>query len=95
VIDKRQADSGGPSTNQPRKIPRLSDVLATAGDEAHRIDVRIEISLCHLDPPEGLAVRIAQSGNGPMGEPRAFVGWLGLFGVLQSLVAERVDRPLP
>lgn len=60
-----------------------------------RIDVRIEISLCQIDPPEGVAVRVAQRGDGPMGEPQAFVGWLGLFGVLQSLIAEEVDRPPP
>jgi hypothetical protein len=69
--------------------------LATAWGEADRIDVRIEISLCQLDPPEGVAVGVAQRGEGPMGEPREFVGWLGLFGVLKSLLAEQVDRPPP
>jgi hypothetical protein len=28
-------------------------------------------------------------------EPHPFVGWLGLFGVLQALTDDRVDEPPP
>jgi hypothetical protein len=55
--------------------------------------LRIEITLTHLDPPEGLAVRVPGPGDEPTAEPAEFVGWLGLFWVLQSLTFEPVNRP--
>jgi hypothetical protein len=61
--------------------------------QAGRIDVRIELSFSGLDPPEGEAARLA-AGDGRRGvERQAFVGWLGLLGVLQMLADERVEPP--
>jgi hypothetical protein len=55
-----------------------------------RITTRIEISLNRLDPPQGVAVRFRQEDDLPS-EAQGFVGWLELFGVLQSIAAEQVD----
>ena len=74
------------------QIPHVGDVSSSVLAQGERIDVRIEITLSQLDPPEGLAVRALRPGDGPMAEPREFVGWLGLFEVLQSLTAESVDQ---
>lgn len=74
------------------KIPRASDVSDGPADQRDRIDLRIEITLSDLDPPEGVVVRSSAAG-GLRAQPHAFVGWLGLFAVLQSLIAEPVDQP--
>jgi hypothetical protein len=55
--------------------------------------MRIEISFVRLDPPEGVAARVPPPGGGPLREPQAFVGWLGLFGLLQALTGDRGDEP--
>jgi hypothetical protein len=57
------------------------------------IDLRIEITLTHLDPPEGRAVRTPGPGDEPTVVPTEFVGWLGLFWVLQSLTLEPAEPP--
>jgi hypothetical protein len=57
------------------------------------IDLRIEITVTHLDPPRGRAVRALRPGGERTAEPVEFVGWLGLFWVLQSLTVEPVDQP--
>ena len=55
------------------------------------MDVRIEVSFSRLDPPEGRAVRVSEGdGLSAVGE-QAFVGWLGLLGVLQLLTDEGVQ----
>jgi hypothetical protein len=77
------------------RIPSASDVSDYASGQRDRIDLRIEITLNHLDPPEGVVIRASPPGGGPTAQPHAFVGWLGLFGVLQSLIAEPVDQPPP
>jgi hypothetical protein len=74
-------------------IPRVCDVLAPSSGQREAIDLRIEITLTHLDPPEGLAVSTPGPCDEPTAEPVAFVGWLGLFWVLQSLTSEPVDQP--
>ena len=71
----------------------MCDVLAPSCGQREAIDLRIEITLTHLDPPEGLAGRSPGSGDEPTVEPIEFVGWLGLFSALQSLTCERVDQP--
>jgi hypothetical protein len=78
-----------------RRIPSASDVSDDASGQGDRIDLRIEVTLSHLDPPEGVAVRASPRGGGPTAQPHAFVGWLGLFAVLQSLIAEPVDQSPP
>jgi hypothetical protein len=85
-----------PAWNHPSsEIPRASDVSDCASGQRDRIDLRIEITLSHLDPPEGVVVRAAPPGGALGARPHAFVGWLGLFAVLQSLIAEPVDQPPP
>jgi hypothetical protein len=88
---------GTATRNQPcrRRIPSASDVSDYASGQRDRIDLRIEITLSHHDPPEGVVVRVCPPGGGPTAQPHAFVGWLGLFAVLQSLIAEPVDQPPP
>jgi hypothetical protein len=63
--------------------------------QADRIDLRIEVTLSHLEPPEGVVVRASTRDGGPTAQTHAFVGWLGLFAVLQSLIAEGVDQSPP
>lgn len=61
--------------------------------QVDHIDVRIELLFSGLDPPEGEAACLA-AGDGRRGvERQAFVGWLGLLGVLQMLIDERVEPP--
>jgi hypothetical protein len=55
------------------------------GCQAGHIDVRIEVSFNRFEPPEGRARRIGEVDGPPTIEERAFVGWLGLLGVLQLL----------
>jgi hypothetical protein len=63
--------------------------------QADGIDVRIEVSFSRLDPPEGRASRISDDdGRSPVGV-HAFVGWLGLLGVLQLLAGEGVEPHRP
>jgi hypothetical protein len=76
------------------EIPRVCDVLEPSYGQREAIDLRIEITLTHLDPPEGRAVRTLPPGDERTAEPVEFVGWLGLFWVLQSLAFEPVDQPL-
>jgi hypothetical protein len=85
---------GTATRNQPcrRRIPSASDVSDDASGQRDRIDLRIEITLSHLDPPEGVVVRAPPPG-GATAQPHTFVGWLGLFAVVQSLIAEPVDQP--
>jgi hypothetical protein len=47
--------------------------------------VRIEVSFSRFDPPEGRARRVGKVRGPPPIEEQAFVGWLGLLGVLQLL----------
>jgi hypothetical protein len=75
------------------EIPRVCDVLEPLSGQHEAIDLRIEITLTHLDPPEGRAVRAPGPGDVRTVEPVEFVGWLGLFWVLQSLTCEPVDQP--
>ena len=75
-------------------MPGACDVSDDASGQRGRIDLRIEITLSHLDPPEGVVVRVSPP-VGPTGQPQAFVGWLGLVAVLQSLIAEPVDQLPP
>jgi hypothetical protein len=75
------------------EIPRACDVLEPSNGQREAIDLRIEITLTHHDPPEGLAVRTPGPGDEPTVEPVEFVGWLGLFWVLQSFTFEPVDQP--
>jgi hypothetical protein len=67
------------------EIPRVCDVFEPWSGQREVIDLRIEITLTRLDPPEGRAVRTPGPGDEPTAEPVEFVGWLGLFWVLQSL----------
>jgi hypothetical protein len=75
------------------EIPRVCDVFAPSSGQCEAIDLRIEITLTRLEPPEGRAVRAPGPGDEPTAEPVEFVGWLGLFWVLQSLTSEPVDQP--
>jgi hypothetical protein len=75
------------------EIPRVCDVLAPSCGQREAIDLRIEITLTHLGPPEGRAVRALRPGDERSAEPVEFVGWLGLFWVLQSLTSEPADGP--
>jgi hypothetical protein len=75
------------------KIPQVCDVLEPAYGQREAIDLRIEITLTHLDPPEGRAVRTLPPGDERTVVPIEFVGWLGLFWVLHSLTLEPVDQP--
>jgi hypothetical protein len=75
------------------EIPRVCDVLESSCGQREGIDLRIEITFTRLDPPEGLAVRTRRPGDERPAEPVEFVGWLGLFWVLQSLTSEPVDQP--
>jgi hypothetical protein len=75
------------------EIPRACDVSEPSGGQRGAIDLRIEITLTYLDPPEGHAVRAFRPGDEPTAEPVEFVGWLGLLWVLQSLTVEPVDEP--
>jgi hypothetical protein len=86
---------GGAEQHCRRRIPSASDVSDCTSGQRDRIDLRIEIILSHLDPPEGVVFRASPPGVGPTVQPRGFVGWLGLFAVLQSLIAEPVDQPPP
>jgi hypothetical protein len=69
------------------EIPRVCDVFEPWPGQREAIDLRIEITLTRLDPPEGRAVRTVGPGDQAAAEPVEFVGWLGLFWVLQSLAA--------
>lgn len=75
------------------EISRVCDVLESSSGQREAIDLRIEITLTHLDPPEGRAVRTRGPGDERPAEPVEFVGWLGLFWVLQSFTFEPVDQP--
>jgi len=75
------------------RITRLCDVLGFVGGHADLIDVRIEVWFSGLDPPEGEAARITGGDARRAVERQAFVGWLGLLGVLQMLMDERVELP--
>jgi hypothetical protein len=76
-------------------IPRASDVSGCVSGQRDLIDLHIEIMLSQLDPPEGVVVRASPPDGGVAARPQAFVGWLGLFAVLHSLIAEPVDQPPP
>ena len=52
------------------------------------MNVRIEVSFSRLDPPEGRAARVSGYAARSAVEEQAFVGWLGLLGVLQLLASE-------
>jgi hypothetical protein len=69
--------------------------LGPATGQRERIELRIEITLTHLDPPEGVAVLAGRRDDGSLAEPQGFVGWLGLFWVLHSLIGEPVDQRPP
>ena len=56
------------------------------------LDVRIEVSFSRFDPPEGRARRVGKVERQPTIEEQAFVGWLGLLGVLQLLM-DGSDEP--
>jgi hypothetical protein len=75
------------------EIPRVCDVSERPSGHGGAIDLRIEITLTDLDPPEGRALRSSGPGDEPAPEPVEFVGWLGLFWVLQSLAFEPVGQP--
>ncbi len=75
------------------EIPRVCDVLEPSSGQRDAIDLRIEITLTHLDPPEGHALRTLRPGDERTTKPVEFIGWLGLFLVLQSLTFEPVDEP--
>jgi hypothetical protein len=77
------------------EIPRVGDVLLQSSGQRWAIDLRIEITLTHLEPPQGSAACSRGRRDARAAEPIEFVGWLGLFGVLQSLTSERVDPPPP
>ena len=65
------------------------------GRQAGHIDVRIEVSFSRFDPPEGRARRVGEVDGPPTIEEQAFVGWLGLLGVLQLLTdgSDESHRP--
>jgi hypothetical protein len=75
------------------EIPRACDVLEQSHGQREAIDLRIQITLTSLDPPEGEAVRALRPGDERTAESVAFTGWLGLFWVLQSLADEPGDQP--
>ena len=81
---------------RPRwQITHSRDVLSTSRGQADRIKVRIEVSFSGLDPPEGRAARVSGGDGQPAGEELAFVGWLGLLGVLQLLTGEGAEPHRP
>ena len=57
------------------------------------MDVRIEVSFSGLDPPQGEAARTTGGHGRRAVERQAFAGWLGLLGVLQTLLDERAEPP--
>ena len=59
------------------------------------MDVRIEVSFSRLDPPEGRAARVSEGDGRSAVEEQAFVGWLGLLGVLQLLTDEGTEPHRP
>ena len=59
------------------------------------MDVRIEVSFSRLDPPEGRAARVSGGTARSTVEEQAFVGWLGLLGVLQLLASEGTEPHRP
>ena len=80
-------------TSGRRNITRACDVLELSYGHREAIELRIEITLTRLDPPEGNVVRALRPVDGRTTEPVEFVGWLGLFWVLQSLTFHPVDPP--
>ena len=71
---------------------RSRDVSELRSRQAGCIDVRIEVSFSRFDPPEGRACRVGDADGPQTIEEQAFVGWLGLLGVLQ-LLADGSDEP--
>jgi hypothetical protein len=67
--------------------------VGLVGGQCGFIDVHIEVSFTRLDPPEGRAARLIGGDPRRAVDSRAFVGWLGLLGVLQLLTNERVETP--
>jgi hypothetical protein len=65
------------------------------GRQAGHIDVRIEVTFSRFDPPEGRARRVSEAETLSTIEEQAFVGWLGLLGVLQLLIdgSDEAFRP--
>ncbi len=57
--------------------------------------MRIEVSFSGLDPPEGRVARVSGGDGQPDVKELAFVGWLGLLGVLQLLTGEGAEPLRP